>query len=103
MNRRKDHTALTCLGIVAIAAMFNVGRMTPEPIVPDDQVPRIAGWADPIWDWTCNMTWHLPPWCPEPVPDPPKLAPPDDCDIYGPCPEAMRRGVVVDDGVPFRR
>ena len=101
MNRRRDHTALSCLAIVAIAATFNVGRIVPTPILSDDQTPKVAHWSDPIWDWTCMMTWNLPAWCPEPVPDPPKITPPNDCDFDGPCQAAVPRGVVVDDGVPF--
>ena len=87
--KRTDHTALCCLGIVAIAATLNVGRIFPTP--PSDPQPKLASWSDPFWDWTCNMTWNLPRWCPTPINDPkPKLQPADplqcgDPGFIGPC------------------
>ena len=89
MRHCNDHTALCCLGIVALAATLNVGKFVPTP--PTSSQPKLAGWADPFWDFTCNMTWHLPQWCPTPINDPkPKLTPPDplqcgDPGFIGPC------------------
>ena len=86
MRSRRDHTALSCVAIVAIAATLNVGKIIPV----ERDTPRVAtSW----WDVSCQFfPWAS--WCPEKVQDPPikTLAPdtPDggvcgDGTFIGPC------------------
>ena len=107
MNRRRDHTALSCLAIAAIAATFNVGRMAPTPApIPTDPQVQSDHWWDPAIDLACTFTWGLPAWCPRPV----KVVVPPWCNNvthHHAVPtrhvDAATVGVVVDDGAPFRR
>ena len=69
MQKMSDRTVLSCLAIVAIAGVLNVGQF-----VPPDNSPRL--WVD-WWDVACFFTPGAP-WCPGPIPlDPPSLPKPE--------------------------
>ena len=73
MRNRKDHTSLTCLAIVSLAAMLH---LTP-----------LRSTALDWWDVSC---WLVPwaSWCPGATVDPPGIGGPDvpECGTFvGPC------------------
>jgi hypothetical protein len=81
--KRIDRTPLSCLAVVALAAVLNAGKLIPSPAEPQ---PGLDSWGHWFWQFTCDMTWNLPPWCPTP----PKITPPDptqcgDPGFIGPC------------------
>ena len=70
MRKRTDHTALTCLGIVAIAPTLTI---TPRPLAV------VLGW----WDVVCTIApyiWSCPPEGPRPCPVPKPQVQPTTCD-----------------------